>query len=306
MPNAPKQISTSKNNCHDFKLPYFPKDIYRESENYLRQPQVINIIPDCRKFHGKALILDSAIQCTERDEFAYHEVIAFLPLCSHPKPEKVLIVGGGNGGAARETAKHPLVKTVKVLEIDEKVVEICAKFIPSIANGLTSPKVTLEINDGFDHLSRAAGEYDVIITDATDPVGHSASLFAESYFALLKNALKPGGIICSQAGFPWLEIETARRAFFSCRKHFENVEYATVSVPTFPSGQIGFIVASVDEGADLRRPKRVFGRGEIEDLNLRYYNDEVHMAAFALPNFVQDTARGEKAKVSNGDVEHLS
>lgn len=196
-------------------------------------------------------------------------------------------------------------QSIKVLEIDEKVVEICKKYIPSIAKGLSSPKVELEISDGFDHLSRN-NKYDVIITDATDPVGHSASLFAESYFKLLKKALKPGGIICSQAGFPWLEIETAKRAFFSCRKHFENVEYATVSVPTFPSGQIGFIVASVDDGVDLTKPKRVFSRDEMKELKLRYYNEEVHTAAFALPNFVQDTARGEKTIVQNGDVDHLS
>lgn len=259
-----------------------------------------------RKFHGKALILDSAIQCTERDEFAYHELISFLPLCAHPRPEAVLIVGGGNGGVAREAAKHPLARTIKVLEIDEKVVEICKKFIPSIAQGLSSPKVELEISDGFDHLSRNNKHYDVIITDATDPVGHSASLFAESYFNLLKKALKPGGIICSQAGFPWLEIETAKRAFFACRKHFENVEYATASVPTFPSGQIGFIVASVDDGVDLAKPKRVFSRDEMKELNLRYYNEEMHAAAFALPNFVRDTARGEKTIVSNGEVDHLS
>lgn len=127
--------------------------------------------------YGKALILDGIIQCTERDEFAYQELISFIPLCCHPNPKKVLIVGGGDGGVARDVAKHPLVEEVHQVEIDAKVVEVSRKFLPFMASGFDSPKMRLTIGDGFEYMKQRSGEFDVIITDSSDPIGPAASLF---------------------------------------------------------------------------------------------------------------------------------
>lgn len=117
------------------------------------------------------MILDGIIQCTESDEFAYQEMISFLPLNSHPCPKNVLIVGGGDGGVAREVAKHKLVENITQVEIDGSVVEVSKKLLPFMAEGFYSEKLKLHIGDGFDFMKNHRNEFDVIITDSSDPVG---------------------------------------------------------------------------------------------------------------------------------------
>jgi spermidine synthase len=126
----------------------------------------------CSKHHGRALILDGVIQCTEFDEFSYQEMIAFLPLCSHPCPQRVLIIGGGDGGVAREVVKHPDVKEVVQCEIDQGVLDASKKFLPGMGCGLTHPKLVLHVGDGFAFMGQHQQEFDVIITDSSDPEGN--------------------------------------------------------------------------------------------------------------------------------------
>lgn len=123
------------------------------------------------------MILDGIIQCTERDEFAYQEMISFIPLCCHPNPKKVLIIGGGDGGVAREVVKHPLVEEIHQVEIDNRVIELAKKYLPFMACGFDSNKVHLTCGDGFEYMKERSGEFDVIITDSSDPVGPAKSLF---------------------------------------------------------------------------------------------------------------------------------
>ena len=125
--------------------------------------------------YGRVLLLDGVIQCTERDEFGYQELISQIPLCTHPNPEKVLIVGGGDGGVAREVIKHPSVKEVHQVEIDGRVVEVSKKYLPFMACGFDSPKVHLTIGDGFEFMKNHREQFDVIITDSSDPVGESSN-----------------------------------------------------------------------------------------------------------------------------------
>ncbi|CAH1118320.1 unnamed protein product [Phaedon cochleariae] len=239
------------------------------------------------KNNGTVLVLDGIIQCSQKDEFSYQEMISFLPLCAHPNPQKVLIVGGGDGGVAREVQKHPLVKEIIQVEIDEKVVSASKKHLPFMAKGFDSPKVTLNICDGFEYMRNHKNEFDVIITDSSDPIGPAVNLFTENYYRLLKEALKPGGIISSQAGTVWTDLPMVKQTVANCKKHFQTVKYANSSVPSYPDGQIGYLVASLDESVDLRKPSFVFSERQIDELELKYYNDEIHAAAFVLPNFVR-------------------
>lgn len=238
--------------------------------------------------HGIALILDGIIQCTERDEFAYQEMISFLPLCCHPHPRKVLIVGGGDGGVAREVVKHPLVEEVHQVEIDDRVVELSKKFLPFMACGFNSPKLTLTIGDGFEYMKQREGEFDVIITDSSDPIGPAESLFHESYFGLARKALKPGGIICSQGGSFWIDIKHVKETLEHCRKHFPVVGYGITSVPSYPTGQIGFFIASLNKSTKLNEPITTFTDKEIDTMKLRYYTAEIHKAAFTLPRYARN------------------
>ncbi|XP_031836160.1 spermidine Synthase isoform X2 [Nomia melanderi] len=239
------------------------------------------------KSHGRALILDGIIQCTEKDEFSYQESIAFLPLCSHPNPKTVLIVGGGDGGVAREVAKHPDVERIVQVEIDATVLEVSRKYLPVMGAGLDHPKVTLIVGDGFEFLKQCEEEFDIIITDSSDPVGPAECLFHESYFSLMRTALKPGGIVCSQAGTAWTNLEHVAQTLRHCKSVFPVASYGIAAVPTYPTGQIGFVLGSLSSETNFKEPKKVFSDNELDEISLKYYDDQIHRAAFTLPRFIR-------------------
>lgn len=237
---------------------------------------------------GTCLILDGIIQCTSRDEFSYQEMISFLPLCCHPEPRKVLIVGGGDGGVAREVVKHPDVEEVHQVEIDDRVVDLSKQFLPKMACGFEHPKLRLTIGDGFEYMKQHKNEFDVIITDSSDPIGPAVSLFQESYYELMKNALRKGGIVSSQGGSFWLDQNYIKKTMDGCKQHFAQVAYAVTSVPSYPCGNIGFVIGSLDSSRSLRdEPPRQFTNKEIDKMGLRFYSTAMHKAAFTLPRYVE-------------------
>ncbi|KAL6091531.1 hypothetical protein STEG23_022217 [Scotinomys teguina] len=172
------------------------------------------------KTYSNVLVLDGVIQCTERDEFSYQEMIANLPLCSHPNPRKVLIIGGGDGGVLREVVKHPSVESVVQCEIDEDVIEVSNKFLPGMAIGFSSSKLTLHVGDGFEFMKQNQDAFDVIITDSSDPMGPAESLFKESYYQFMKTALKEDGILCCQGEYQWLHLDLIKEMRHFCKSLF--------------------------------------------------------------------------------------
>ncbi|CAL8323957.1 unnamed protein product [Merluccius merluccius] len=239
------------------------------------------------KTYGNVLVLDGVIQCTERDEFSYQEMIANLPICSHPSPQKVLIIGGGDGGVLREVVKHPLVESVVQCEIDEDVINVSKKYLPGMAEGFFSPKLTLHVGDGFEFMKQNQDAFDIIITDSSDPVGPAESLFKESYYQLMKTALREGGILCCQGECQWLHLELIKEMRTFCKTLFPVVEYAYCTIPTYPSGQIGFMLCSKNTETNFWEPVKELSKDEVESMNLKYYNSGVHRASFILPEFAR-------------------
>ncbi|KAF9029242.1 spermine synthase [Hymenopellis radicata] len=228
--------------------------------------------------YGNVLVLDGVIQCTERDEFSYQEMLAHLPMNTHPNPENILVIGGGDGGVVREVLKHASVKKVVLCDIDEAVIRVSRQFLPHMSSLLSSEQVTVVIGDEFKYLAENKATYDVIITDSSDPVGPAKSLFEESYFQLLHGALAPGGNLSTQAECLWIHLPLIQGLKSMASAIFPAAEYAYTTIPTYPSGQIGFMVCSNAEGRDLKTPlRRVEGT--------TYYNDATHSAAFSLPEF---------------------
>ncbi|KAK3876877.1 hypothetical protein Pcinc_018373 [Petrolisthes cinctipes] len=248
--------------------------------------------------YGKVLSLDGAIQFTERDEASYQEMITFLPINCHPAPKKVLVVGGGDGGVVRELARHPGVEQVIQCEIDDQVVEACKTHVPSLGCGFSNPKLTLYTGDGAEFLKTTTEKFDIIITDASDPVvsgedeaestkdGPAASLFNEDYYSRMKDRLASGGILCCQGESIWLHAELITRLVGKCREIFPVVEYAFTCTPTYPAGQIGFILCSNNPATNFREPVTVWDEGKAENMGLKYYNAAIHRAAFVLPTFI--------------------
>lgn len=237
------------------------------------------------KQYGKVLVLDGVIQCTERDEFGYQEMISHLPLFSHPKPQRVLVIGGGDGGVLREVLKHLSVTDVTLCDIDAEVIEVSKKYLPSMSASFQDERVTVKIMDGAVYMKDHPNEYDVIITDSSDPIGPAQVLFEMPFYAAMKSALRDDGIISTQGECAWLHLDLIRPMMTSCRNLFPTVEYAYTTIPTYPSGQIGFILCSKKKDADLQTPSRK-PSADFQK-SLRYYNPAVHHAAFVLPEFAR-------------------
>lgn len=237
--------------------------------------------------HGKVLVLDGVIQCTESDEFSYQEMITFLPLNSHPCPKRVLIIGGGDGGVIREVIKHPAVESIVLCEIDEKVIEVSKKYLPKMACGFSSSKLTQFIGDGFEYMKEHVNEFDVIITDSSDPVGPAESLFQRGYYELMKKALRPDGILCCQGECLWLDLSLIKSMVDFSKDLFPVVNYGFTTIPTYPCGQIGFIMCSKNKDTRFEDPVTVLTESEVEQMGLKYYNAEVHKSAFVLPQFAK-------------------
>ncbi|ORX83761.1 spermidine synthase-like protein [Basidiobolus meristosporus CBS 931.73] len=238
------------------------------------------------KNYGNVLVLDGVIQATERDEFSYQEMITHLPLMAHPNPKRVLVIGGGDGGVLREVVKHECVEEVVLCEIDEAVIRNAKKYLPSMAVGFQHPKVSVHIGDGFPYLQDKVNTFDVIITDSSDPVGPAESLYQENFYNLMKGALREGGIVCTQGECMWLHLPLIKKVLDFSKEMYPVVEYAFTTIPTYPSGQIGFIMCCKEEGRNLKKPLRTWTPEEEAKL-CKYYNSAVHEAAFVLPQFAK-------------------
>ncbi|WPH02520.1 Spermidine [Acrodontium crateriforme] len=241
--------------------------------------------------YGMVLVLDGVIQCTERDEFSYQEMITHLAMFSHPSPKKVLVIGGGDGGVLREVVKHECVEEAVLCDIDEAVIRLSKKYLPGMSVGYQHPNVKVHVGDGFKFLADYKNSFDVIITDSSDPEGPAEALFQKPYFQLLHDALREGGIITTQGSEnPWLHMKMLVDLKKSVKTVFPVVEYGWTTIPTYPSGQIGFLVCSKDAKSNVTKPLRKLSEEE-EDNQFRYYSAKVHEAAFVLPKFAEKALR---------------
>ncbi|ERN19102.1 hypothetical protein AMTRI_Chr10g232970 [Amborella trichopoda] len=250
--------------------------------------------------YGKVLVLDGVIQCTERDECAYQEMITHLPLCSIPNPKKVLVIGGGDGGVLREVARHSSIEQIDICEIDAMVVDVSKQFFPDMAVGYEDPRVKLHIGDGVAFLKAVPeGTYDAVIVDSSDPIGPAQELFEKPFFEAVAKALRPGGVVCTQAESIWLHMHIIEDIVDVCRQVFKgSVNYAWTSVPTYPSGVIGFMLCSTEGPAvDFRHPVNILDDcdGKAKQ-SLKFYNSDIHSAAFCLPTFAK---RAISAKIKH-------
>jgi spermidine synthase len=233
---------------------------------------------------GKILVIDGITMLTEYDEFAYHEMISHVPLLVHPKPSRVLIIGGGDGGTAREVLKHPEVEMVHVCEIDEEVVEACREYLPSLASSFDDDRVQLFYEDGAQFITGHPESYEIIIVDSTDPLGPGQILFQEKFYRGMKRALSVEGIAVTQCESIYLHQQVIRGIFSFAKKLYPKLGYYYTLIPTYPSGLIGFFFCSLK-----RDPLKQIKTSRAERLKgLRYYSPEIHRSSFALPRFAED------------------
>ena len=232
---------------------------------------------------GRALVLDGALQTTVADEFCYHELLVHVPLLAHPRPRRVLIVGGGDGGCLRHVLMHDVERVVQV-ELDELVVRACREWLPELArDAFDDERAELVIGDGLAYLRDVSDAFDVIVVDSTDPIGPAEGLISEEFFRLAGAALAPDGLLAIQTGSPLLMAEEIRDAAGRMAVVFPDVHTYLGHVPSYPGVLWSYTVGS--RRHDPREPRRE------PPVGTHYYTPDVHRAAFALPAYL-DT-RGE-------------
>ena len=229
-------------------------------------------------YFGRMLILDGVVQLTERDEHFYHEMLAHVPLHTHPAPRDVLIIGGGDGGALREVLKHKTVRAVTMAEIDKGVIEVSRRFLPTLSAGFADPRTRLEIADGARFVAGARDAFDIILVDCTDPVGPALSLFSEQFFADAHSALKADGILVAQTESLHFHLDFVREIQGKLTQLFHFVDLYTVPIATYAGNWWTFSIGS--KSVDPRKaPRRGAGR-----IRTKYYARDVHRTAFLVPS----------------------
>ncbi len=241
--------------------------------------------------HGKMLFNDGLAMVSERDEFVYHEMIAHVPLCLHPRPRRVLVVGGGDGGTAREVLKHPEVELCTMVEIDGMVVDACKKHIPVTASCLKGhPKLDLKIEDAVKYVAQEQTEmFDVILVDSTDPIGPATPLFGKEFYENVHRLLTDRGVVVSQCESPYYYLEMQKSVLTILKSLFPITQIYNYSNMTYPGGIWSFAFAS--KGLHPLRDLGVSMSGKSWSslqLGCSYYNPEIHQAAFCHPQFMKE------------------
>ena len=239
---------------------------------------------------GRFLTLDGLLMLTERDEFVYHEMIVHVPMAVNPAAKRVLVIGGGDGGAVRELTRYPGIGHIDLVEIDREVVEACKKYLPQTAGKLDDPRVSIYYEDGLRFIRDRRDEYDLILVDSTDPFGPGEGLFTKEFYGNCYKALSPDGILVNQQESPFYKSDAVamQRAHQRIVQSFPISRVYQAHIPTYSSGHWLFGFAS-----KRYRPVEDLKAEEWERLGLmtRYYNTKLHVGAFSLPTYVNEMLR---------------
>jgi spermidine synthase len=238
---------------------------------------------------GRVLALDGVIQTTEADEFIYHEMMVHVPILAHGSVRRVLIIGGGDGAMLREVLRHHEIERVTQVEIDKSVIDLCRQYLPNHSNGaFDDPRAHIVIDDGLHFLQHTNKRFDVILTDSTDPEGPAEVLFSEQYYAACKGCLMPGGVLVTQNGVAFLQLDEV----CSSARHFEALfldwHFFTAAIPTYAGGIMAFGWASDNPELRQQDVKTLQRRFSQSGIATRYYTPDIHRSAFALPQYILD------------------
>jgi len=239
-----------------------------------------------KKF-GRIMTLDGIVQTTEADEFVYHEMFAHVPLLAHGNARRVLIIGGGDGGLLEEVLKHTLEHVTEV-ELDGGVVDVSKQYLSNICGqAYDDPRTELVIGDGAKFVAETSQRYDVILVDSTDPIGPGAVLFTREFYADCKRCLNPGGVLVTQNGVPFVQADELRSSVAHFRSLFADSAAYVISCPTYALGFMALGWATDD--TDLRRQSQetIQARFDALGIDTQYYNPAIHVASFALPNYMR-------------------
>lgn len=238
---------------------------------------------------GRVMALDGIIQTTEKDEFIYHEMLTHVPMMSHANPRRVLIIGGGDGGILREVLKHDCVEQVTMVEIDPAVIEMAKQYFPDHSQGgFEHPKARIVIDDGVKFVNESTDFFDVIISDSTDPYGPAQALFSSDFYTAIANRLNDDGIFVAQNGVPFFQMDELIDTIARFKPLFADHTCFTSAVPTYVGGVMALAWGAKHLSNRLTSFSQLTERQEMRGVTTRYYTPSMHLASFALPNYIQE------------------
>ncbi len=244
------------------------------------------------KEFGTFFTLDGLMMVNEKDEFIYHDMITHVAMATNPNIKKALIIGGGDGGTARELTRYSHIEQIDMVEIDEMVVRACQKYLPLTASHLEDKRVNLFFEDGLKFIDGKKNEYDLILVDSTDPIGPGEGLFSNEFYTNCFNALTENGILINQHESPYYEkySHEMKRAHNKIKNIFPISKVYQFHMPTYPSGHwlFGFASKKLDPIKDHQKDK-----WESLNIKTKYYNSEIHKGCFALPTYVKEMLDNE-------------
>lgn len=236
---------------------------------------------------GRVLVLDNVVQTTELDEFFYHEMLAHVPILGHGAARRVLVIGGGDGGCLKQVLRHP-VERVTMVELDRDVIALCRAHLPALSDGaFDDPRLRLVIGDGTAFVAETGERYDVIIVDSTDPIGPAVALFETPFYRDCRDRLAPGGVLVTQNGVPAFQQAEFEQSLAAFRALFAHSGFYYAAVPTYFGGDLAFGWASDGLRLNHADSAQLRDRYAARELRTRYYNPEIHQAAFAQPNYLK-------------------
>ena len=232
--------------------------------------------------YGRTLMLDGAYQLTERDEFTYSEMMSHVPICAHPDPKNVMIIGGGDGAIMREVLKHSCVKKCTLIDIDERVIESSKEYMPFAGCSFSDSRADVKCMDAMKYIRETNERYDVVIIDSTDPVDFAAGLFQSGFYEDVKRVMTDSAMLTELTESPFTDTDLMVQAIREMRKVFPCVKMYWGVVPTYPSGMWTYGLASMRECSfePLRNVSPT-----------KYYTNEIHRASFILPPFLEELIR---------------
>ena len=237
---------------------------------------------------GRVLTLDGVVQTTTGDEYMYHEMLSHVPILAHGAATHVLIIGGGDGGMAREVLRHRTVEHVTMVEIDAGVVDFSKEYLPTISDGaFDDARLDLVIADGAAFVRETERRFDVIIVDSTDPIGPGEVLFTDTFYDHCRGLLNEDGIIVTQNGVPFMQGDELTGTMRAFKALFADWGCYLTHVPTYAGGPMALGWGSKSAAARAVDLDVVQARFAATGIETRYYTPEVHKAAFALPRYVQ-------------------
>lgn len=264
---------------------------YRVELAALGAPVTVDGMHDLALFEnptfGRVLILDGAVQVTTADEFIYHEAMAHVPLFAHGGARRVLIIGGGDGGIAREALRHPGLERVTLVEIDRAVVDLAVRLLPEIAGGaFDDPRLDLIIDDGARFVETTRERFDVVIVDSPDPVGPGKALFEPAFYAACRRLLTARGILVTQSGMPFLTADWFAGHAETLRTVFTERRFFLSTVPSYAGGPMAHGFMALDPASAMPDEATLAARAAASGLEFAYWTPALHRAAFALPGYV--------------------